>query len=66
MLIVDLFNKWHAASTSKKINAVIEVNAKAGKYRATCAQLGYTKGDAPNHLPMIDSDATPIVKRILK
>lgn len=25
---VTLFNEWHAASTSKKIKAVIEANAK--------------------------------------
>ena len=31
MPIVNLFNEWHAASTSKKIKAVIEANAKAGK-----------------------------------
>ena len=33
MPIVNLFNEWHAASTSKKIKAVIEANAKAGSYR---------------------------------
>lgn len=57
MPIVNLFNEWHAASTSKKIKAVIEANAKAGKYRTTCALFGYTKGDDPNHLPVIDPDA---------
>ena len=30
MPIVNLFNEWHAASTSKKIKAVIEANCKAG------------------------------------
>ena len=64
MPIVNLFNEWHAASTSKKIKAVIEANAKAGKYRTTCAPFGYTKGDDPNHLPVIDSEAAPIVRNI--
>ena len=64
MPIVNLFNEWHAASTSKKIKAVIEANAKAGKYRTTCAPFGYTKGDDPNHLPVIDPDAAPIVRNI--
>ena len=41
MPIVNLFNEWHAASTSKKIKAVIEANCKAGKYRATAAPYGY-------------------------
>lgn len=66
MPIVNLFNEWHAASTSKKIKAVIEANAKAGKYRATCAPFGYTKGDDPNHLPVIDPDAAPIVRNIFE
>lgn len=66
MPIINLFNEWHAASTSKKIKAVIEANAKAGKYRCTCAPFGYIKGDDPNHLPVIDPDAAPIVRRIFE
>ena len=66
MPIVNLFNEWHAASTSKKIKAVIEANAKAGKYRTTCAPFGYTKGDDPNHLPVIAPDAAPIVRNIFE
>lgn len=65
-LTIMLFNEWHAASTSKKIKAVIEANAKAGKYRTTCAPFGYTKGDDPNHLPVIDPDAAPIVRNIFE
>ena len=30
MPIMNVFNEWHAANTSKKIRAVIESNAKAG------------------------------------
>ena len=48
------------------IKAVIEANAKAGKYRTTCAPFGYTKGDDPNHLPVIDPDAAPIVRNIFE
>ena len=66
MPIVNLFNEWHAASTSKKIKAVIEANAKAGKYRTTFAPFGYTKGDDPNHLPVIDPDAAPIIRNIFE
>lgn len=66
MPIVNLFNEWHAASTSKKIKAVIEANAKAGKYRMTCAPFGYTNGDDPNHLPVIDPDSAPIVRNIFE
>ena len=66
MPIVNLFNEWHAASTSKKIKAVIEANAKAGKYRTTFAPYGYLKGDDPNHLPVIDPEAAPIVLRMFQ
>ena len=66
MPIVNLFNEWHAASTSKKIKAVIEANAKAGKYRTTFAPFGYDKGDDPDHLPVIDPNATPIVRNIFE
>ncbi len=66
MPIVNLFNEWHAASTSKKIKAVIEANAKAGKYRTTFAPYGYLKGDNPNHLPVIDPEAAPIVLRMFQ
>ena len=58
--------EWHAASTSKKIRAVIEANAKAGKYRTNCAPYGYAKGDDENHLPIADEPAASVVRRIFK
>lgn len=66
MPIVNLFNEWHAASTSKKIKAVIEANCKAGKYRATAAPYGYIKGDDENHLPVVDEPAASVVRRIFE
>ena len=66
MPIVNLFNEWHAASTSKKIKAVIEANAKAGKYRACCAPYGYVKSDSEMRLPVPDEPAASIVKRIFE
>ena len=62
----SLFNEWHTASTNKETKAVIEANAKAGKYCTTCAPFGYTKGDDPNHLPVIDPYAAPIVRSIIE
>lgn len=32
MPIMNVFNEWHAANTSKKIRAVLEANWKQGKY----------------------------------
>ena len=64
MPIVNLFNEWHSASTSKKIRTVIEANAKAGKYRTTFAPYGYVKGTDEKKLPVVDEPAASIVRRI--
>ena len=64
MPIVNIFNEWHCASTSKKIKAVIEANAKAGKYRTTFAAYGYVKADDDKHTLLVDEPAASIVRRI--
>ena len=66
MPIVNLFNEWHAASTSKKIRAVLEANAKAGKYRTSCAAYGYEKGSDEKRLPVVDEPAASVVRRIFE
>ena len=66
MPIMNVFNEWHAANTSKKIKAVIEANAKAGKYRVTFAPYGYVKGEDENHLPVVDEPAASVVRRIFE
>ena len=66
MPIVNLFNEWNAASTSKKVKAVIEANCKAEKYRATAAPYGYIKGDDEKHLPVVDEPAASVVRRIFE
>ena len=64
MPIINMFNEWHASSTSKKIRAVMESNAKQGKYKCTYCAYGYTKADDEKNTPIIDPDAAEIVKRI--
>ena len=64
--IMNVFNEWHAASTSKKIRAVIEANCQAGKYRATFAPYGYVKGNDENRLPVVDEPAASVVRRIFE
>lgn len=66
MPIVNLFNEWHAASTSKKIRAVVDANAKAGKYRTTLAPYGYVKGTDEKKLPVVDEPAASVVRRIFE
>ena len=66
MPIMNVFNEWHAASTSKKIRAVIETNAKSGKYRANAAPYGYVKGNDENRLPIRDEPAASYVLRMFE
>ncbi|MCI6502704.1 MAG: recombinase family protein, partial [Clostridia bacterium] len=64
--IMNVFNEWHAANTSKKIKAVIEANAKEGIYRCSYAPYGYIKGDDEKRLPVVDSEAAAYVRRIFE
>ncbi len=66
MPIMNIFNELHSANTSKKIRAVTEANAKAGKYRSTHAPYGYVKGTGDKCLPVIDEPAATIVRRIFE
>ncbi len=66
MPVINLFNEWHASSTSKKIKAVNLANAKAGKYTCANATYGYTKADDEKHTPIIDPEAAEVVRRIFK
>lgn len=66
MPIINLFNEWHASSTSKKIKAGVEANAKAGKYGCKQAAYGYIKGDDEKHTPIINPETAPVVLSIFK
>ena len=66
MPIINLFNEWHASSTSKKIKAVVEANAKAGKYGCKQAAYGYIKGDDEKHTPIINPETAPVVLSIFQ
>mgnify|MGYP005775470779 FL=1 len=64
MPIMNVFNEWHAANTSKKIRAVLKANAREGKYHARKAPYGYVKGTDEKKTPVIDEEAAVVVKRI--
>ena len=66
MPIVNLFNEWHAANTSKKIRAVKKSNAAEGIYTANKAIYGYTMGTDKKRTPVIDEEAAVIVRRIFE
>ena len=66
MPIMNVFNEWHAANTSKKIRAVRCSNAKEGIYTAKKASYGYKMGTDKKRAPVIDEETAPIVKRIFE
>ena len=66
MPIMNVFNEWHAANTSKKIRTVLKANAREGKYHARKAPYGYVKSDTEKKTPVIDEEAAVVVKRIFE
>lgn len=66
MPIMNVFNEWHAANTSKKIKAVRRNNALAGIYSAKKATYGYLKGTDKKRTPVIDEETAPVVCRIFE
>ena len=66
MPIMNVFNEWHAANTSKKIRAVKKAHAKEGIYTAKKAAYGYKIGADKRRTPVIDEETAPIVKRIFE
>ena len=66
MPIMNVFNEWHAANTSKKIRAVKRANAKDGIYTAKKASYGYKMGTDKKRAPVIDEETAPVVRRIFE
>ena len=66
MPIVNIFNEWHAANTSKKVRAVKRAKAKEGVYSAKRASYGYMKGTDKKRTPVIDEETAPVVRRIFE
>lgn len=66
MPIMNVFNEWHAANTSKKIRAVLKAHAREGKYHARKAPYGYIKGTDEKKTPIIDEEVAPVVRRIFE
>ena len=64
MPIMNVFNEWHAANTSKKIRAVLEAKWQAGKYTNWAYPYGYKAGTDENRTAVIDEIAAKIVRRI--
>lgn len=66
MPIMNIFNEWHAANTSKKIRAVWKAKAKEGVFHGKKATYGYIKGTDEKRTFIIDEETAPIVRRIFE
>lgn len=64
MPIMNVFNEWHAANTSKKIRAVFEASQRAGKYTNWNYPYGYKAGDDECRTAVIDEEAAKVVRHI--
>ena len=64
MPIMNVFNEWHAANTSKKIRAVLEAKQRSGQYTNWQYCYGYKAGDDENRTAIIDEIAAQVVRRI--
>ena len=64
MPIMNVFNEWHAANTSKKIRAVLEAKWQAGRYTNWAYPYGYRVGADENRAAVIDEEAARVVRHI--
>ena len=64
MPIMNVFNEWHAANTSKKIRSVLEASRRSGKYTNWSYPYGYRAGKDENRTAVIDKEAAANVRRI--
>lgn len=66
MPIMNVFNEWHAANTSKKIRAALRASRSAGKYTSSVYPYGYRAGTDEKRTAVIDCEAAAVVKRIFE
>lgn len=66
MPIMNIFNEWHAANTSKKIRAVWKAKAKEGVFHGKKASYGYVKSTDAKGALVIDEEVAPNVRRIFE
>lgn len=64
MPIMNIFNEWHSANTSKKIRSVLEASQRSGKYTSGIYPYGYIAGTDNERSAIIDEPAAKIVRRI--
>ncbi len=60
----NIFNEWHAASTSKKVRAVWASKAAQGKRVGTTVPYGYIRDEKDKEIWHIDEPAAEVVRKI--
>ena len=66
MPIMNVFNEWHAANTSKKIRAVLEAKQRLGKYTNWTYSYGYKPSTDENRTALVDEEAAKVVRRMFE
>lgn len=66
MPIMNVFNEWHAANTSKKIRAIKRTHAIEGIYSGSKPPYGYNKDTNEKRTFIVDEEIAPYVVRIFE
>lgn len=64
MPIMNVFNEWHAASTSKKIRSALQASRRSGKNTNWSYPYGYKAGGDGKRTAVVDECAAATVRRI--
>lgn len=62
--IMNIFNEWHAKTTSQKIRAAMRAKYENGEHPATYAPIGYRKSSETKNKLEIDPETRWIVEKI--
>lgn len=62
--IMNIFNEWHAKTTSQKIRAAMRAKYENGEHPATYAPIGYRKSSEVKNKLEIDPETCWIVEKI--
>lgn len=62
--IMNIFNEWHAKTTSQKIRAAMRAKYENGEHPATYAPIGYRKSSEAKNKLEIDPETCWIVEKI--
>lgn len=65
-VFLDIFNSWYPKDVSRKVKAVLRSKSKSGKPISVFAPYGYKKDPEDRTRWIIDTQTSPVVKRIFQ